>query len=186
MRTFIAIELDEEIKKALTKIQSEFKNIDLDIKWVKPQNIHLTIKFLGEVKESKIPEINQALKETCNYIKPFVIETENLGVFPNIKFPRVIWAGLKEENEELKKLVNLLEEKLVKLKFSKEKRGFSAHLTLGRFRSQKNKEDFIEKLNQIKVANLRQEVKSVKLFKSTLTPQGPIYEELNEENFKKL
>lgn len=183
MRTFIAIELDKEIKKALSKIQDELRTARADVKWVAPENIHLTLKFLGEVEENKIQKISQILKDISSQTKPFTIALSELGAFPGLKYPRVSWIGIAEGKTELSKLAELIEDNLVQLKFPKEKRGFSAHFTLGRFRSGKNKDAFSQKLNTIKVPGLRQEIKSVTLFKSILTPKGPIYEKISEENF---
>lgn len=184
MRTFIAIELDKEIKKALSKIQDELKTTQADVKWVEPENIHLTIKFLGEVEENKIPRISQILKALSSQTKPFTIALSELGAFPGLKYPRVVWIGIAEGKTELSKLAELIENVLVQVKFPKEKRGFSAHFTLGRFRSNKNKYVLCEKLNTIQVPGLRQEIKSVALFKSTLTPKGPLYEKISEEKLK--
>lgn len=184
MRTFIAIELDKEIKKALSKIQDELKTTQADVKWVAPENIHLTLKFLGEIEENKIPKISQILKDISNQTKPFTIALSELGAFPGLKYPRVVWIGIAEGKAELLKLAELIEARLVQLKFPKEKRGFSAHFTLGRFRTGKNKDVLSQKLNTIKVPGLRQEIKSIALFKSTLSPKGPLYDKINEEKLK--
>lgn len=185
MRTFIAIEVDEEIKEGLAKIQDELKIAQADVKWVEPKNIHLTLKFLGEVGENKIPAIIQALKDAARQTKSFSIALTNLGAFPSLKSPRVIWIGSENGSAELLELANLIEALLVKLGFPGEKREFSCHLTLGRAKSSLNKESLSEKISQIKFGSpLRQDVKSIVIFKSTLTPKGPIYEKLAEENLK--
>ena len=205
MRVFIAIELGKEIKEALSKIQDELKTVQGDVKWVEPQNIHLTLKFLGEIEENKIPKISQTLKAISCQVRPFMITLSELGAFPSHKYPRVIWIGIAEGKTELSKLVELIEDSLVKLKFPKEKRGFSAHFTLGRVKSarrclpagkagfgfpysqshksEKNRESLCHKLNIIQVPELKQEIKSIVLFKSTLTSKGPFYEKISEESF---
>ena len=184
MRTFIAIELDKEIKEVLSKIQTELKNAEADVKWVYPENIHLTLKFLGEVKEEKIQKIIHCLKEITNVKNPFQIEIKDIGAFPNINSPRVIWAGIWEGKERLLQLAALIEDALVKLKFPKEERKFSAHITIGRTRSPKNKDTLSQKMNQFKFNPFSQTVKSVVLFKSALTPKGPIYEKISEEKLE--
>lgn len=184
MRTFIAIELGENIKEALSKIQSELKGADADVKWVSPENIHLTLKFLGEVKEEKIPKIIQCLKDVCNSVMSFDIKIENIGAFPSLRSPRVIWAGIEEGKEKLLQLAGLVEDALVKLKFHKKERKFSAHITIGRVRSPKNKAALLQVMEQLQFDPLSQTVKSVVLFKSTLTPKGSIYEKLCEEKLK--
>lgn len=185
MRTFIAIELDKEIKKALSKIQDELKTTQADVKWVEPENIHLTLKFLGEIEENKIPRISQILKDISSQTKAFMIALSELGAFGGLKYPRVVWIGIREGKTELSKLAGLIEDSLAQLKFPKEKRGFSAHFTLGRFRSGKNKDILCQKLNTTQVPELRQEIRSIILFKSILTSKGPLYEKISEENFKK-
>ncbi|HAH21133.1 MAG: 2'-5' RNA ligase [Omnitrophica WOR_2 bacterium GWF2_43_52] len=182
MRTFIAIELEEKIKEFLSKIQAELKKLDEDIKWVTPHNAHLTLKFLGEVEEQKIPKIIQLLKEIACAAKPFTIEIKDIGSFPNLKSPRVIWVGVEKGKEELTRLAHTVEDALVSLKFPKESRAFSTHFTLGRVKHIKDTQGFQKEVEQIQFPLLAQEVTSVTLFKSTLTPKGPIYEKLTETN----
>lgn len=184
MRTFIAIELDKEIKQSLSIAQEQLKKTEADVKWVKHENLHLTIKFLGEVDEKKISKINECLKEIAQKTDAFDIQIDHFGLFPDSKFPRVIWAGTELGKDNLKKLSDLTEDAFVKLKFPKEKKKFSAHFTLGRFRSLKNKDALLEELNKIKLVSLKQKCKSIILFKSTLTSGSPIYEKLKEENFR--
>ena len=186
MRTFIAIELNKEIKDSLTEIQKELESSQADIKWVKPENIHLTLKFLGEVKEAKIPEIIQRLQEFGDQIKPFTVRISDLGAFPSPTSARVIWAGVKEETTELMKLAEIIEDGLVKLGFPKESRKFSAHLTLGRLRSNKNKGKLIRELEKIKIPGLTQRINSIGLFKSVLHPTGGVYQKLSAINLSKI
>ena len=185
MRTFIAVELDKNIKEALSKIQLELEKADADAKWVSAQNIHLTLKFLGEVKEEKIPKIIQCLKETADATADFQIEIRGAGAFPGAKSPRVIWAGISKGKEELLRLAGLIEDGLVKLKFPKEERKLCAHITIGRVKSPKNKDALSKAIAQLQLSPLLQQVKSITLFKSTLTPKGPLYEKLSEEKLKK-
>lgn len=176
MRTFIAIELDKQNKDALSKIQEELKTTGADVKWVKPSDIHLTLKFLGEINEQKIDKISACLKTAASKTKPFPIILSGIGIFPSQKLPRVVWLGITEGKEALERLTYNIEDLLAGLKFPKEKRGFSPHFTLGRVKSRKNKEALLAKLGHTETDELRQEIKSVVLFKSTLTPAGPIYE----------
>ena len=182
MRTFIAIELEEKIKELLSKIQAELKKSGEDIKWVNPRDIHLTLKFLGEVEEQKIPKIIQLLKEAACATKPFTIELNTLGGFPTLRSPRVIWAGIEKGKGELTRLAHTIEDAIVSLKSPKENRAFSTHFTLGRIKHIKDTQGFQKEVEQIQFPLLAQEVTSVTLFKSTLTPKGPIYEKLTETN----
>lgn len=185
MRAFIAAELNEEIKERLRSLQDGLKEARADVKWVEPGNIHLTLKFLGEVEENKIPGITRALNELCPGIRPFNIALSGLGAFPGLRFPRVVWIGLKDGNEQLTALANLIENSLTALKLPKEKRGFSAHCTLGRVRSGVNTGLLAKKISEIPCPEFRQDIKSISLFKSTLGRAGAVYEKLSEINLTK-
>lgn len=187
MRTFIAIELAQEIKDRLAEIQKELASSQADIKWVKPENIHLTLKFLGEVEEAKIPEIIQRLQELGGQIKPFTLRISGLGAFPGLKSARVIWVGVKEDTDELGKLAEIIEDGLVKLGFPKEGRKFSAHLTLGRLRSNKNADKLGQELEKIQIpGRAAQWINSIGLFKSVLHPAGAVYQKLSEISLSKI
>ncbi len=186
MRLFIALDLNPQNRDALTKLQDQLKKADADVKWVEPENIHLTLKFLGEVQEEKITKIIPAIKESIAGIQPFSLEIVNLGVFPSLKYPRVVWAGIEKGKEDLKKLAERVEAAMLKLKFPKEKRGFSEHLTLGRTRSDKNRNNLARQLNQTSFPVFGQDIVSVSLYQSRLTPQGPIYEKLGEASLQKI
>ena len=189
MRTFIAIELPQKIIGTLSALQNQLKNTQADVKWVAPENIHLTLKFLGEVDEKKIEKIIQALEETAKDSQPFSIRLCALGAFPKINFPRVIWVGIDAGDEETKNIAFVLEEKLQKLGIPKEKRPFSSHITIGRVRSGINREKLVKELDILQGKGLLQEnleflATKITLFKSTLTPKGPIYEILKEASFQ--
>ena len=190
MRTFIAIELPQKIIGTLSALQNQLKNTQADVKWVAPENIHLTLKFLGEVDEKKIEKIIQALEETAKDNQPFSIRLCALGAFPKINFPRVIWVGIDAGDEETKNIAFVLEEKLQKLGIPKEKRPFSSHITIGRVRSGLNREKLVKELNILAgqsanyCADLEFLTTKITLFKSTLTPKGPIYEILKEASFQ--
>ena len=189
MRTFIAIELPQKIIGTLSALQNQLKNTQADVKWVAPENIHLTLKFLGEVDEKKIEKIIQALEETAKDNQPFSIRLCALGAFPKINFPRVIWVGIDAGDEKTKNIAFVLEEKLQKLGIPKEKRPFSSHITIGRVRSGINREKLVKELDILQGKGLLQEnleflATKITLFKSTLTPKGPIYEILKEASFQ--
>ena len=189
MRTFIAIELPQKIIGTLSALQNQLKNTQADVKWVAPENIHLTLKFLGEVDEKKIEKIIQALEETAKDSQPFSIRLCALGAFPKINFPRVIWVGIDAGDEKTKNIAFVLEEKLQKLGIPKEKRPFSSHITIGRVRSGINREKLVKELDILQGKGLLQEnleflATKITLFKSTLTPKGPIYEILKEASFQ--
>lgn len=184
IRTFIALELSNDIINELARLQDELKEVGSDVKWSNPSNIHLTLKFLGEIEEEKVSQIKQILDDISNNEKPFDVTLSEVGAFPNLDFPRVIWVGLDGNTSVIGKIVNVLEDTLEKIGFSKGMRPFSAHLTLGRVKSGKNKLELKEKLSTLKVNPISTKIKSIILFKSKLTPTGPIYTSLHEAIFK--
>ena len=187
MRTFIAIEISEEIRNTLAQIQSHLKYAGADVKWVAKDNIHLTLKFLGEVSEDKIEKIKSILNAIGSETKPFEITVKEIGAFPKIDYPRVIWVGLDKGADESKELAKRIDEELSKIGFQKETRPFAAHLTLGRVRSPKNRAALVEKLLSVNLSPITyhlQPITSIILFQSTLTPQGSIYSKLHEAEFR--
>jgi len=187
MRTFIAIELPSEIKDSLRRLQEKLKASKADVKWVEPNNIHLTLKFLGEIDDKKLEEIIKIIDDTAKEKNKFQIHISSLGAFPKIDFPRVIWVGVDIGDKETKQIAQELEEKIAKIGIPKEDRPFSSHITIGRTRSSLNREKLAQDLkNKAELNGERLEfyVTKIILFKSTLTPRGPIYETLNETNLK--
>ena|SRR3989338_9370132 len=184
MRIFIAIELTEEIKDALAQIQARLKYSGADVKWVERGNIHLTLKFLGEVPEKKIEEAALELDAAAKESKPFDMDIKEIGVFPKIDFPQVVWVGLDRGASEAKGLAQKIDERLERLGFARESRPFSPHLTIGRVKSSKNKQALKERILSTNVEGcLSQRVESVILFQSSLTSTGPIYTMLHESKF---
>lgn len=188
MRAFIAIELPQIIKTALAKLQEQLKQSGADVKWVEPQNIHLTLKFLGEINQEQLVLIKQIIDDTARDRKTFPASISSLRAFPKINFPRVIWAGISPGDNETKEIVRDLEEKIQKLGIPKEERPFAAHITLGRVRSLKNKEKLVQALNSLTPDLSAQPIEfpvlKITLFKSTLSPKGPSYEAIQEASLK--
>lgn len=184
MRTFIAIELPKEIKEALGRIQEKLKASGADVKWVEPKNIHLTLKFLGEISEQQLEKITAILNDLAKDKKNFRVRISSLGAFPKMNFPRVIWVGVDQGNEEIKVLAKALEEKIARIGIPKEDRPFSSHITIGRTRSNLGRDKLVAGLNSmmdyIKETPQELTVDKITLFKSTLSPQGPIYEVLKQ------
>lgn len=178
-RTFIAIELNEEVRNALKKIQEYLKKIDVDVRWVNYKNIHLTLKFLGNLPPKKLRSVMEIFPSLFKDFQPFEINITHLGVFPKPQRPRVIWAGVEKNADYLTAIAIQVENGLCRLGFPKEKRGFSPHLTVGRVRSPKNQALLIPALKEYTFSlELTQTIQQIILFKSTLTSQGPIYESL--------
>ena len=178
MRLFIAIEIPEEVKEYIQRIQGTINDTSNKIKFVKKNQIHLTLKFLGEVQ----PNISEEIKDTLRNIKfkPFSVHLDKIGVFPNESNIRVVWVGLNPE-EPVLELQKSIDEDLKKL-FKKEK-DFKAHITLARVKFINNKEEFNNKLKNINIENKKIDVNGFGLVKSTLTPEGPVYEDLEIYKF---
>lgn len=185
MRTFIAIALPEQIKDTLAALEQELKKTNADVKWVTPENIHLTLKFLGEIDEKKLEKIKLILDETAKDRPGFLLGLSGVGAFPKINSPRVIWAGVSKGEAEVRQIAGELEEKIASVGIAKEKRPFSGHITIGRTRSSLNQEKLVKGLENL-AGFLNQEfpVNKITLFKSTLTPLGPNYEILKETALK--
>jgi len=175
MRAFIALELSEGIRTELLRLQDELKKAGANVKWVIPDNIHLTLKFLGNIDESRLSEIENVLRPIADANSPFEINLFKIGAFPDINYPRVIWAGIDKGCSQAEEIARNIEGGLEKIGFPKESRPFSAHLTLGRVRSGKNKVGLKEKLLSTSVRPSACPIKHITLFESRLTPHGPIY-----------
>src|SRR3989338_426276 len=171
-RSFIAIALSEQLHKELATLQQRLKVSNADVKWVEPNNIHLTLKFLGNITDEQIEAVKDILKNSCAKFKPYSMHLKGMGAFPSLSSPRVIWVGMDEGSVQAQQIYDAIEESLSKNGFRKEERKFSAHLTLGRVRSSKNKQRLIEAIEKEKCfsSSEKLEILEIVLFKSTLTP----------------
>ena len=185
IRAFIAIPLPDEIIVTLAEIVKDLKSCLPKVSWVKPDNIHLTIKFLGNISEEKVLKIRQIMEKSCLGIAPFFLFGSGLSVFPNIKRARVIWVGVKGDVSLLKTIHYTLDEGLKSLGFVKEDRSFTPHLTLGRIKKIINERvliDVIKKYKNFSTSSFK--VKEIVLFKSELHPKGAVYTPLERIYFK--
>mgnify|MGYP001567170522 FL=1 len=179
IRTFIAIDLCDEFKETIALIQRDLKELDLDISWVKRDNLHLTLKFLGNVAPDKIPSVIETFQSTFKNFPSFTVELADLGAFPRVDKPQILWVGLKEETSVLQNIADSVENNFTPLGFSKEASAFEPHITIGRLRSNKNTSLLSDKLrNYTFPSGIRQEMTCATLYKSVLSSQGPSYEEL--------
>jgi RNA 2',3'-cyclic 3'-phosphodiesterase len=183
IRSFIAIELPEGLRKELGQLQAKLKTGGDFVKWVSPDSIHLTLKFLGDIAEDKVPEITGGIREAAAGISPFTLNMEGIGVFPNLKRIQVVWVGLTGDLGKLLDLQKKIEENMFLLGYPEEEREFTPHLTLGRVRYQPPPADQQKFAQAVSGTVFRSqnkiEVKAVNLMKSRLTPQGAIYTELS-------
>lgn len=179
-RTFIAVELPSSLQSKLGQLQEDLRKSNADVSWVKPENIHITLKFLGNITAEKIEELKKALDKIAGSSSSFSLKAKGIGVFPKPSFPRVVWVGI-ENQEKLKELALMVEDELSKIGFQKEQREFTAHLTIGRVRSPKNKETLRQLIEKTAFAPEDIiEAKRIILFQSTLTPKGSVYTPLFE------
>ena len=176
MRTFIAIDLPEKIKNKIAELENDFKKCNLTFKWVKPENLHLTLKFLGDIDQEGVSKINEAITTVSGKFAAFKASFNSFGFFPNEKNPRVFFISIDKE-ELFKSIASELEKELETLGFKKENR-FKSHITLARIKDLKNIESLKEK---IKNTQLNEEfpADTIILYKSTLTKEGPLYEEIS-------
>jgi len=180
IRSFIAIELPPELKKELTKVETQLKiNSPPVIKWIEPGSIHITLKFLGETSDAILDDLILAMEESVVGVSPFKLDVRQLGAFPGVDRPQVIWVGVSGEMEKLKQLQKNLEKNTEQLGFKRESRTFSPHLTLGRVRDGARPDDIqrIGKLlNETVFTALHNiNVNQINLMKSVLTPNGAIH-----------
>ena len=182
LRAFIAIEIPIEIKKAIAaEIANLHNGAGRAVRWVATDNIHLTLKFLGEISPASVELLSQALQTECDQHAPFDITVSGLGCFPNSHRPRIIWIGLSIP-PELNRLQHKLEAATARLGYTAEDKPFAPHLTVGRIREQatpaelNNIHSALEKLHVGSLGTFT--AQAVHLFKSDLKPAGPVYTSL--------
>ena len=174
MRAFIAIVLPPEIHNELAQCQAMFRVLCPDARWTRPEGIHLTLKFLGEIADAQVGKVTQALS-TLGAIATFPVEIKGFGFFPDARRPRVFWAGVVSP-PELAQLAHRVEEALTGIGIPREQRAYSPHLTLARFREPRPQPalaDAVER--QSKTSLGRFDVREFYLFESKLRPQGAEY-----------
>lgn len=186
MRLFIAIPIQDVLKRPIIKFQSELKNTGADIRLVEFANIHLTLRFLGETDQASVPGIVKVLDTIASHYHPFEVEIKTAGGFPSPQRPRVVWVGCLETSSppHLPQIYQEIEKGLSSLRFSPADHPFSPHITIARVKSPKNKEGLVNLLKQN--ANFlagKQVVKEVVLFQSQLRPTGPVYTVVHAASF---
>ena len=175
MRTFIAVELPQNLKDKIDKLQQPLKKTDAYVSWVKPGNVHATLKFLGEIPEERLDDIHQGVKNAVQGMAKFTLNLKGLGTFPDMRRPRVIWIGVDKGKDNLAQMNERIEEELYKLNFPKEERKFSPHLTIGRVKSPKNIQELMELVKKTDFETEDAEIKEVVIMKSKLLPTGAEY-----------
>ncbi|WP_405277124.1 RNA 2',3'-cyclic phosphodiesterase [Methanobrevibacter sp.] len=177
LRAFLAIDVDEDLKAKMYRIVKEFKQIDARIKYVELENLHLTLKFFGDIDTEGIDLLSSKIENVVSNFDKFTVKIKGCGAFPNTNRIKVIWLGL-DEDAIVKQLHDELDKEFVKLGFDKDRK-FSTHLTIGRMKSAKGKDKVkskIEEFSEVEIGEMC--VDKIILKKSTLTPQGPIYDDI--------
>jgi 2'-5' RNA ligase len=177
MRVFVAIDIDRGIKDNCRKIMGSLEESGADLKIVSPENLHITLKFLGEVREEDLERLKQSIGEVTGEFRPFRMGISGVGYFGSRKFPKVIWVGISEGRETISRLCRSLEERLSWVR--KDGRKPSPHLTIARFRNPQGSEWLIKAIDELGDVKLGEfSVKEIKLKKSVLEPKGAIYSDL--------
>jgi len=180
IRSFIAFDIDNElVLRSFSEVQGMLLNTGADLKLVKPQNIHITMRFLGDISSSMVDSIHEEMKKISFNL--FDVEIKGLGAFPSLRYARVVWAGIRKGADELKNIFDQLEPRLQGVGFRPDPKGFSPHLTIARVKTGRNKAELarcVQDLADYEFGVVR--VNCLKLEKSVLTPRGPIYSTLRE------
>jgi len=181
IRSFLAIELPEPILRRIGEVQGGLRSSHAEVRWTNPEKIHLTLKFFGNIEESRVDPIFESIRKPIWTTLPFSLKVRGVGAFPHLRNPRVIWIGLVDEREALTSLQKQIETDLEKIGFHPEDRPFRPHLTLGRMKSSRGKEELVERMEKYREEEFGDfRVERVVLFKSDLRPSGPIYTSLGD------
>lgn len=179
MRAFFCFELEAELKRRLDEITQRLRRVPVRANWVKAENLHVTLKFLGEIGEGMIPNLKGAAEEALKASGldgALHWELDRLGAFPSVERPRVVWVGSSEEPEGLLRLAAALEDALQPLGFEPERGRFVIHITLGRVKERGPAvEPLVEALRSYPSFCHRAQAEGITLMESRLTPQGAIY-----------
>lgn len=182
LRAFIAVELGEALRRALGEVQAHVRAaVDLPVRWVEPEKAHLTLKFLGDIDEGQVEAIVSAMADIASQAQPMTVALGDVGGFPTLARPRVLWVGLRGDVGPLTDLQQALERRMESLGFAAEGRPFAPHLTLGRVRGgdrSRHLEEAAGLAADAPTAEAVQRVDRISLMQSTLRAQGPEYRSL--------
>jgi len=175
MRSFIALEIPENVQRDVYLLNENIPSDSARIKWVKKENIHLTLLFLGEIVEDALPQIKESISTVAGKHNSFSMSLQNIGVFPNFRRPRVIWVGVSPESKD--SIVNIEGDLANALTFLRldTRKGFTPHITFGRIKSVYNSTSLKMSIESISFNTELFPVKEITLFKSVLKPDGAVY-----------
>lgn len=177
IRSFVAVPVGEEVERAVESVEGVLKRSRADVRWVRPGNVHVTLKFLGDVEAGRLDEVSAALGRALEGVRAFEVTVSGVGTFPpNPRRARVVYMGLSEGVDEMKDLAGRVESAVAELGFEEEKRPFKSHLTIGRVRRDARRLDGLgESIAGAEYKPLKLNVDRVNLVKSELTPSGAVY-----------
>lgn len=180
MRLFIAFPLEDAVTRRLGEVVGEFERHGGPVKWVEPKNMHLTARFLGETPDAQVEQLSRVVTSVAG--KGIVVRTviQQIGGFPNLHRPRVIWVGMDAEVNKLVPIAAEVERQVQQLGFAAETKSFKPHLTLGRVREGVKIGNTLDYLMRYQLTPIPVQFERIALIKSTLTPRGPVYETLHE------
>ena len=175
LRLFIAVETPIEIRTQIAAVQAELKQSGADVRWEPEEKFHATLKFLGRTEDSQLPDITSSIEKIAHSAPPLSLRYRNLGCFPSVQTPRVIWVGIEELNGALTSLYGSIESAMEALGFEQESRPFHAHITLGRVKSKLRHHSLLTRLETITFESKPVTVREVAIVKSELKPTGSVY-----------
>ncbi len=187
IRAFIAIPVDENVRDLASSIVKNLATAGADVKWVEPENLHLTLKFLGNISTDMLDQISSVIQEAVAGINQFEVTVDGIGAFPGGKKPlRVIWLGVSDKSGLMEKISLGIEEGCKNLGFKSEERGFKPHLTIGRVRQgSQNLSKLRSAISSVEFNPLKLSIDRVNLMRSELSPRGPTYTVLRTFGLKK-
>ncbi len=175
MRLFVAILLNDSVKSKLTKLQRRLSGQCEGVRWTKPEQLHITAKFIGEVKDRDVPEVCSAVSRAALRSRPFEMSISGCGCFPEHGPIRIVWARIKEDSGALHDCIDALESELESIGYPRERRPFSAHITLGRIRDDRSNDLYRSLVDKKELESKPQSVSSMVLISSKLASWGPTY-----------
>lgn len=179
IRTFIAIELPDDIQERIAAVIADAASAGGRVKWVEANNLHLTLKFLGGVEEAMLTSVQNALTDIAQRSQQFTMLLRGVGGFPNFKRPRVLWVGV-DAPQTLLDLQSRIESALEQIGFEREQRAFHPHITIGRVKASQGIATLVQRLSKHENETFGEvHVQQITLMRSDLTPQGPIYTPLS-------
>ncbi len=174
LRCFVAIDIPEDVTAEIAGLQRSLKQYGARISWARPEGIHLTLKFLGDVESGLIPDVISALNAAVSSSKTFTVSAEGVGCFPNSRRPRVMWIGL-DGGDSLRAVQGAVDSAMKPLGFDREKRKFNPHLTLGRVKSPQGIEDVVHRMEELGFPKREFPASEIRLMQSDLQPAGAVY-----------